>query len=77
MECSFKKLIEEEYLDKISYKLNNYIYDNKEKINFKSKVINYIDQVFLVDAYFKKFYIHPYIIWLIWINIKLLKIGIY
>ena len=69
MECSFKKLIEEEYLDKISYKLNNYIYDNKEKINFKSKVINYIDQVFLVDAYFKKFYIYSYQSNYIWMNI--------
>lgn len=69
MGVSFRELIEEKYLDKISHKLNNYIYDYKDKIFFKSKTINYIDQVFLADAYFKKFYIYSYQSNYIWMNI--------
>lgn len=60
MVISFKEYIESKYLDKIFYEVKDYILENRTNIDFKCKKINEPQQVWLEDAYFKKFYVHDY-----------------
>ena len=60
MISSFRGYIEEYYFDKLFDNLKWYVYNNRNKINFKLNKIRYVDQVYLENIYMKKMYISYY-----------------
>lgn len=57
---SFSEYIKDKYFDLIYTRLKSYVYYQKDNIPFKLKYIDDIQQVWLEDAYIKKFYIYDY-----------------